>query len=269
MKVVLLILRTVFAVCFWLFSFLQLKLWARIPLQIGDIVRRQFPSIRASTFTNVLALHFKVKFDQLFLQRENIYHFLKVPPFFIKDAKNHGNRLNHFFRKTSFKNITNVYKISKKNFAPRSRFLYISLPSLHDYHVELLSFTFSTGTWTQDNDALFYWYYFFFNLDTVLYNATPEKLTNIWWPIERRAIRTIDFDTAWIQSLRDVVATSSSSLLKLPLMTKMVTIVMTMKMSTVGWWLPWRWWWWKKKWTRKEKTKNLQLLHDISSLPSF
>ena len=35
-KVALLVLRTVFAVCFWLFSFLQLKLLARIPLLIGD-----------------------------------------------------------------------------------------------------------------------------------------------------------------------------------------------------------------------------------------
>ena len=35
-KDVLLVLRTVFAVGFWLLSFLQLKLWARIPLQIGD-----------------------------------------------------------------------------------------------------------------------------------------------------------------------------------------------------------------------------------------
>ena len=35
-KVVLLILRTVFAVGFWLLNFLLLKLWARIPLQIGD-----------------------------------------------------------------------------------------------------------------------------------------------------------------------------------------------------------------------------------------
>ena len=29
------------------------------------MVRRQFSSICASTFTNVLALHFQVKFDQL------------------------------------------------------------------------------------------------------------------------------------------------------------------------------------------------------------
>ena len=66
-KVVLLVLRTVFAVGFWLLSFLQLKLWARIPLQTGD--RSPAVSLYASTFTNVLALHFKVKFDQLFVQR--------------------------------------------------------------------------------------------------------------------------------------------------------------------------------------------------------
>ena len=35
-KVSLLVLRSVFAVCFWLLNFLQLKLWARITLQIGD-----------------------------------------------------------------------------------------------------------------------------------------------------------------------------------------------------------------------------------------
>ena len=35
-KVVLLILRTIFAVGFWLLSFLELKLWARIPLLIGN-----------------------------------------------------------------------------------------------------------------------------------------------------------------------------------------------------------------------------------------
>ena len=35
-KVVLLVLRTVFAVGFWLLNLLQLKLWERTPLQIGD-----------------------------------------------------------------------------------------------------------------------------------------------------------------------------------------------------------------------------------------
>ena len=38
--------------------------------------------------------------------QENEQHFLKVRPFFIKDAKNHGNRLNHSCRKTRFKKIT-------------------------------------------------------------------------------------------------------------------------------------------------------------------
>ena len=37
-KVVLLVLWTVFAVGFWLLSLLQLKLWARIPLQIGQSI---------------------------------------------------------------------------------------------------------------------------------------------------------------------------------------------------------------------------------------
>ena len=87
-------------------------------------------------------------------------------------------------------------------------FLYISLPSLHDYDVELLSFTFSGGReQTQDNDSLFIIIIIILNLDTVFYNSTSEKLTNIRWQIERRGIRTIDFDTAWIHSLRDVFAT--------------------------------------------------------------
>ena len=34
--------------------------------------------------------------------------FLKVQPFFNKDAKNRRDRLNHFYRKTLFKNIINA-----------------------------------------------------------------------------------------------------------------------------------------------------------------
>ena len=69
-------------------------------------------------------------------------------------------------------------------------FLYISLPSLHDYDdVELLSFTFSGGReQTQDNDSLFIIIIIILNLDTVFYNSTSEKLTNIRWQIERRGI---------------------------------------------------------------------------------
>ena len=44
-------------------------------------MRRQSPSIRASTFTNVLALHFKVKFDQLFV------HYTVTIDFKLADIK--------------------------------------------------------------------------------------------------------------------------------------------------------------------------------------
>ena len=40
---------------------------------------------------------------------ENKYHFLKVPSLFIKDAKNHRNRLNLSFSKTQIKNVTNMH----------------------------------------------------------------------------------------------------------------------------------------------------------------
>ena len=42
-QVVLLVLRTAFAVSFWLLSFLQLKLWARISLQMGNTSSAVFP----------------------------------------------------------------------------------------------------------------------------------------------------------------------------------------------------------------------------------
>ena len=60
-KVVLLVLRSVFAVCFWLLNFLQLKLWARIPLQIGDGSSAVVLYL-CFNFHNiiVLLLHFKV-----------------------------------------------------------------------------------------------------------------------------------------------------------------------------------------------------------------
>ena len=44
----------------------------------------------------------------LYLQ-EDKKHFVKVRPLFIKDAKNHRNRLNLSCRKTRFKNITNTH----------------------------------------------------------------------------------------------------------------------------------------------------------------
>ena len=47
-------------------------------------------------------------FETFLYLYENKLHFLKVRPFFIKDAKNHRNRLNHCCQKTRFKNITNL-----------------------------------------------------------------------------------------------------------------------------------------------------------------
>ena len=41
--------------------------------------------------------------------QENKKHFLRVAPFFIKDAKNRRNRSNYFCRKARFKNITNAH----------------------------------------------------------------------------------------------------------------------------------------------------------------
>ena len=54
---------------FLITQFLPIKLWARIYLCRQEKVRQHSSPICASTFTNVLALHFKVKFDQHFVQR--------------------------------------------------------------------------------------------------------------------------------------------------------------------------------------------------------
>ena len=79
-EVVLLILRTVFAVGFRWLSFLQLKLWERIYPCRYEVVRRQLSSICVSTFTNVLLLHFKVnKFDQQLVQRVQFYRHDWLP----------------------------------------------------------------------------------------------------------------------------------------------------------------------------------------------
>ena len=53
-------------------------------------------------------------------------------------------------------------------------FLYISLPSLHNYDVKLPSFSFNEGRERQDKDFLF----LFLNFDTVV-ESTPEEFPNI------------------------------------------------------------------------------------------
>ena len=45
--------------------------------------------------------------------------------------------------------------------------------------------------------------YPFLNFDTVSYNSTPEKNTNIW-RTERVGIGAIKFEAAWIQFVSDV-----------------------------------------------------------------
>ena len=62
-------------------------------------------------------------------------------------------------------------------------FLYISLPSLHDYDLERLSFTFSGGReQTQDNDSFFIIIIkiniIILNLETVFYNSVDFRKTH-------------------------------------------------------------------------------------------
>ena len=48
-------------------------------------------------------------------------------------------------RRRESKKKSNSLTRQNKNFARASRFLYISLPSLHDYHVKMPNFTFHEG----------------------------------------------------------------------------------------------------------------------------
>ena len=143
----------------WLLSYLQLKLWVRIPLQIGDspsavslyscvsfhkcvsvtsylcsefcghdwpqtcrYKTRELWGLFAEVRENlsqgfeiidifcknaVLNIYRYLKRFHTYKKMNNI--FLKVRPFFITDAKNYGNRLNHSCRKTRFKNVTNAH----------------------------------------------------------------------------------------------------------------------------------------------------------------
>ena len=75
--------------------------------------------------------------------------------------------------------IKNIYSLTKQNnnFARASRF-YISLPSLQDYHVKMLSFTFCEGRKQAMimSDKIFF---LFMNLDMVDGNSAPEKFACI------------------------------------------------------------------------------------------
>ena len=80
------------------------------------------------------------------------------------------------------------------NFAHASRFLYISLPSLHDYNVKLPNFTFCRGREQKTTTFLFFSW-------TLMHS--PKKLANIW-RIKRDGISAIKFEAAQIHFLSDV-----------------------------------------------------------------
>ena len=83
----------------------------------------------------------------------------------------------------------------QNNFASASSFfLYISLPSLHDYNVEVPNFTFCRGCEHKRTT------FFFFSCtggDTVFKNSTTKKVANIWW-IKQDGVRAIKFETTRI-----------------------------------------------------------------------
>ena len=56
-------------------------------------------------------------------------------------------------------------------------FLYISLPSLHDYQVKMLDFTFSEGRKHAGNHKIFF---LFMNLNMADRNSAPEDFACIW-----------------------------------------------------------------------------------------
>ena len=58
--------------------------------------------------------------------------FFKVRPFFIKDAKNHRNWLNHSCQKTRFKSITKVHinRFGRLNFSSLKEGAYLKLGTI-------------------------------------------------------------------------------------------------------------------------------------------
>ena len=64
--------------------------------------------------------------------------------------------------------------IKKKTLHVHHAVLDLYSPSLYNHNVKLPNFSFCGGRETQDKDFLF-----FFNLDTVLWNSTIEKFTNV------------------------------------------------------------------------------------------
>ena len=92
------------------------------------------------------------------------------------------------------------------NFARASRFFaYISLPSLHDFHVKMLNFTFCEG---RKQAKIFF---LFMNLDMVDRNSAQEEFACIWqskWV----GVITIETEKIWVHSSCDVFVVVSWSL---------------------------------------------------------
>ena len=77
-------------------------------------------------------------------------------------------------------------------------FLYISLPSLHDYHVKMPNFTFCEGRKQAMTKFIL-----FMNLDMVDRNSAPEEFACIWqskWV----GIITIEIENIWVHPSCDV-----------------------------------------------------------------
>ena len=79
-------------------------------------------------------------------------------------------------------------------------FLYISLPSLHDYDVKMPNFSFWVGS--QHNRRLSF-SFSFPQLRYSPYNSTPEKFANVW-RVEQDRIKPIKFEAAQIYFSSDV-----------------------------------------------------------------
>ena len=108
---------------------------------------------------------------------------------------------------------SNRFRLAKQQLHVHHAFLYISLPSLHDYDETLPNFTFC-GEREHTTTTLFF---LFLNVDTctVLCNSTPEKFA-ITWRIER--LSAIKVEVARTQFLLTFSYSSPSLLLKLPCM---------------------------------------------------
>ena len=117
----------------------------------------------------------------------------------VKPKVYHGNiPLRHLNTFPYFPSVSSFRELKRQNwqnskFARRSPFLYISLPSLHNYNVKMPNFTFYGGS----EQTTMTFFFFSWILINSLLEFNPETFANIW-RIERDAIRAIKFEAARI-----------------------------------------------------------------------